>query len=200
MSELFHHERLEPSLLDRLTNDDPQQVTAFKNISVRVEAELTEPPANETELLTDTSGSTRSDFSGADRVYITARRLREIVKRDLTWLLNTGNLENVEDLTDYPLVARSVLNYGISDLTGISVANADVFDLERGLRRAIIQYEPRILPKSLRITVKPSGQMAQNALGFEIECDIWSQPSLEHLHLDLEIDLDTGAVGFSGDY
>src|SRR5690606_21741283 len=103
-------------------------------------------------------------------------------------------------LTDYPLVARSVLNYGISDLTGISVANADVFDLERGLRRAIIQYEPRILPKSLRITVKPSGQMAQNALGFEIECDIWSQPSLEHLHLDLEIDLDTGAVGFSGDY
>jgi len=200
MSELFHHERLEPSLLDRLTNEDPQRITAFRNISVRVEPELTESPANGTDLLTDISGSARPDFTGADRLYITARRLREIVKRDLTWLLNTGNLENVEDLTDYPLVARSVLNYGISDLTGISVANADVFDLERGLRRAIIQYEPRILPKSLRITVKPSGQMAQNALGFEIECDIWSQPSLEHLHLDLEIDLDTGAVGFSGDY
>lgn len=198
MSGLFHHERLEPSLLDRLTSDDTQPgMSAQEAFDQGGDGTNSNTQAD---APADNQVPAPVEAGGTDRLYISTRRLREIVKRDLAWLLNTGNLDSVEDLGRYPLVAQSVLNYGISELTGKSVANADVFELERVLRRAIIQYEPRILPKSLRITVKSSGQMAQNALGFEIECDIWSQPSPEHMHLDLQLDLDTGAVGFRGDY
>ena len=45
---------------------------------------------------------------------ISMRRLRECVQRDLSWLLNTGNLAVVQDLSRYPLVARSVPRDGLA--------------------------------------------------------------------------------------
>ena len=85
VAELTAQERLQPSLLDRLTDDEP---------------------GNQKE--------------SRDKRVLTLRRIREGVIRDLAWLLNTANLECVEDLDGYPEVAKSVLNYGIPDLTGKS--------------------------------------------------------------------------------
>src|SRR5579862_1717332 len=44
--------------------------------------------------------------------------LRSTVRRELYWLLNTTNLDAVEDLEPYPHVKVSVLNYGVPDLAG----------------------------------------------------------------------------------
>jgi type VI secretion system protein ImpF len=157
MAELSQQERLQPSLLDRLRDDEPG-----KKIESR------------------------------DKRVLTPRKLRECVKRDLTWLLNTGNLSEVEDLSDMPLVAKSVLNYGLPELTGITASGADVTAIERQLRQAILDYEPRILKNTLRVKVVTSEEMSHNALAFEIYCDVWADPVPERLYLKTEVDLETG--------
>ena len=160
MVELTSQERLQPSLLDRLTDDDPH---------------------NQKE-------------SRQDRVF-SVRKLRQVVMRDLAWLLNCTNLAATEDLDDYPDVGRSVLNYGIPDMTGRTVSSLDSVGISQVLRKAIADFEPRLLRNSIRVRVfTDHSQMNSNALMFEIEGDLWAQPVPERLYLKTEIDLESGNV------
>ena len=160
MPELTLQERLQPSLLDRLTDDEPQ----------------------------------RQVESRVDRA-ISVRQLRECVLRDLGWLMNTSRLDCTQDLSDYPEVARSVLNYGIRDLTGFTLSSVNSVDVERLIRQAILQFEPRLLPHTVRVRVtKNEETMSQNSLTFFIEGQLWAQPLPLQLFLKTEIDLEVGSV------
>jgi type VI secretion system protein ImpF len=85
MAELTPKERLQPSLLDRLTDNEPDRKVEGKDLRV-----------------------------------LSPQRLRESVRRDLTWLFNAVNLASVQDLSDHDDVARSTLNFGLPDLSGKS--------------------------------------------------------------------------------
>ena len=160
MADLTAQERLQPSLLDRLTDDER---------------------SNEKE--------------SRDKRVLSLRRLREGVIRDLAWLLNTANLAVTEDLDPYPEVRRSVLNYGIPDMTGKTSSSTDPSEIERFLKQAILDFEPRILRNGLRVLVSVTdAQMSHNAMTIEIQGEIWAQPVPERLFLKTEIDLETGSV------
>lgn len=160
MAELSYKERLQPSLLDRLTDDRPNE-----------------------------------DEEPRSRRIISISRLRNLVRRDLVWLLNAGHMESLQDLSDYPEVRSSVLNFGIPDLSGSAVADLNREQIERIIKNAIINYEPRILANSLRIRVDVSpGRMNQSAIVFEIAGQLWAQPMPTELFLKTEIDLETGEV------
>lgn len=153
-------EPLQPSLLDRLIDDEP--------------------------------GKRRESH---DKRVISMSRLRQSVLRDLAWLLNTTHLASAEVLDDYPSVARSVLNYGVSELSGQLVSSLDTSQMERALHQAIIDFEPRILPQSLRIRMlRETALESHNRLVFEIEGQLWAVPAPSHLLLRTEIDLDEGEV------
>ncbi len=163
MAELTPQERLQPSLLDRLTDDE------------RGESQ-----------------------ESRERRVLSLRKLRECVLRDLAWLLNAGNLAATEDLDEYPLVAGSVLNYGMSDFSGRAASGIDASRMERDLRQAIIDFEPRILRQSVRVHISMNReQMSQNTLTIEIEGELWAQPVPERLFLKTQIDLETGHVTVS---
>lgn len=53
------------------------------------------------------------------------------------------------------LVSHSVLNYGLPDISGRVVSNIDPLVIERILRQALWDYEPRILRNSVRIRHAP---------------------------------------------
>jgi type VI secretion system protein ImpF len=160
MPELTQKERLQPSLLDRLTDDEPH-----------------------------VSQESR------DKRVLSPARLRECVRRDLTWLLNTINLATTEDLEESPEVARSVINYGMPDLAGHTVSSLDVRTMERLLVRVIWDFEPRLLRSSVRVRlVIDEQQMNHNALCFDIEAELWAQPLPLRLFLRTEIDLENGGV------
>lgn len=163
MAELTPQERLQPSLLDRLTDDEPDR---------KVE-------------------------SREQRV-LSVQRLKAALLRDLAWLLNTGHLETVQDLDDYPEVKRSVLNYGIPDLPGLTIAGADTAAIEKAVRDAVARFEPRIAPNSLRVAIE-AGQSAagRSALVFRIEGELWAKPAPQALYLKTEVDLETGSVTVS---
>ena len=153
-------ESLQPSLLDRLIDDEP--------------------------------GKRRESH---DKRVISMSRLRQSVLRDLAWLLNTTHLASTEVLDDYPLVARSVLNYGVSELSGQLVSSLDTSQMERTLHQAIVEFETRIQPQSLRIRMlRERALESHNRLVFEIEGQLWAVPAPSHLLLRTEIDLDEGKV------
>jgi type VI secretion system protein ImpF len=160
MALLTNKERLQPSLLDRLTDDEPGRVTESR-----------------------------------DTRLLSPARLRESVRRDLSWLFNATALQSLCDLRDIPLVARSVLNFGIPDLAGRTVSGLDTNALEVTVRQAILDFEPRLQRQSLRVRlVMDERQMNHNALLFDIEADLWSQPLPLRLVLRTAFDLETGRV------
>ena len=118
-------------------------------------------------------------------------RLRQSVIRDLQWLLNAGCLETSQDLSHWPQVKQSVLNYGIPDFTGTTAGSTDCAALERLLRQAILDFEPRILKQSLKVRAKATGE--HNTIVFEIEGELWAQPLPERLYLKTILDLELGS-------
>ena len=188
MSEAFQRERLQPSLLDRLIDESPARpVHNFMRGLA---------PDTIGEVDTANVQTIQSEYG---TFVISARKLRECVRRDLFWLLNTVNLEPVNDLDNFPNARNSVLNYGTPELTGTLVSNMDPSMLEMELRRIILTFEPRILPDTLQITVHKRDEMDRRAIGFEIECDIWGQPAPEHLFLQSNLDIESGTIEFRGD-
>jgi len=161
MAELAPRERLQPSLLDRLTDDEPDKAVESR-----------------------------------DRRVLSVRSLRESVLRDLAWLLNTTNLFSVSSDGGLPHVAGSVVNYGMPDISGISVAGMNMADLERGIRQAIWDFEPRLLRQSVVVKAL-SSEASHNKIMFEIEGDMWAQPYPERLYLKTELDLDSAAIRLS---
>lgn len=130
-----------------------------------------------------------------DQRVLSLNKLREGVLRDLAWLLNTSMMDSVQSLEDYPLVSHSVLNYGIPDLVGKTLSGVKVTDIQRQIRQAIWDFEPRILRASLQVKVTASeNKMSQNAMTFDIEGDLWAQPLPLRLYLRTELDLETGAM------
>lgn len=160
MAELTQKERLQPSLLDRLTDKDPER---------KVE-------------------------SRTERV-LSLQQLRKSVIRDLGWLLNTDNLSLEHDLEKFPEAQHSVLNYGMPELSGTSVSNMDKDALLTHVKQAIIDFEPRILKNSIKIhIVVDDNQMNNKAVSFEIEGELWAQPTPLRVYLKTDLDLETGSV------
>ncbi|WUR11060.1 type VI secretion system baseplate subunit TssE [[Empedobacter] haloabium] len=157
MAELAARERLQPSLLDRLTDHEPE-----------------------------------APVESRERRVLSARALREGVLRDLGWLLNATNLLSVTDAPALPYVAGSVLNYGLPDLSGAPLASMNLADVERAIRQAIWDFEPRLNRSSVTVRAMPSDSIAK--VVFEIQGDLWAQPYPERLYLRTELDLDVASV------
>jgi len=126
---------------------------------------------------------------------INASRLRELVVRDLAWLLNTTHLAADLPLSGWPEVERSVLNFGVPDLAGRTLGDRDGPRLEKAIQKAITDFEPRILERTLRVRLRAaSEEMSVRSLFLEIEGEVWGEPVPLHLYLKTELDLETGTV------
>lgn len=160
MPELSQKERLQLSLLDRLTDDEPSKKS--------------EP---------------------REKRVISVSRLKELVQRDLAWLLNSVAAGTYIDFTHYPETKSSTLNFGIPDLSGVIAESLNTKSLEREIARCIKYYEPRIIASSLDVKVIFSrDEMSGNTLSFEINADLWAQPIPLQLFLQTEVDIDNGHV------
>lgn len=159
-------ERLQPSLLDRLTNLHPE----------------------------------KSKESTAQQS-MSQKEFKDAVIRDLGWLLNSVSLDVCVDLEAYPEVARSVLNFGLPDISGHTTSTIDVRSVENSVKRAIRQFEPRIIRNSLQVKVHSNpSDMSHNSLVFEIEGAVFGQPSPFQIVLRSELNLECGEFSVTEDF
>lgn len=143
--------------------------------------------------LTDLAPERRQETM--DDVGVNEALLREQVRRDLGWLFNTTHLAAGTDLTPYPQVQTSILNYGIVALTGQLLSSIEPEHLERTVRAALLRYEPRLMPESLQISVELGKHtFGTAALVIEIDGKLSSDPLPLALHVRTEIDVETGRV------
>jgi type VI secretion system protein ImpF len=162
--QLTPQERLQPALLDRLTDDEPDKKQELR-----------------------------------ERRVLTKAQLRQAVLRDLVWLFNTTRLERGSELAKLPHVRRSVVNFGLPAHSGQMASTLEITDIERDLKQAILDFEPRILPETLEVKalVELSQLDHHNVIGVQIHGQLWAQPVPLELLIRTEIDLETGRVQLS---
>lgn len=119
--------------------------------------------------------------------------LRATVRRELNWILNTTNLATVEDLTPYPQVKTSVLNYGVPDLAGKALTPRVIQERAKQISAAIIAFEPRMDPRHLEVEPLRAVER-ENAVTFIIRGDITAAVHAMPVEFKTDIELDTASV------
>ncbi len=156
-------ERLQPSLLDRLTDDAPFEKTESRSYRA-----------------------------------IDITQLRDIIKRDLSWLLNTNSLESTFDKDLYPNVRKSVLNYGVAEVAGEYSTSEKAELIRQSIARAISVHEPRIISGTTSVEIRAEEANEQMLVSFDIHADMWAKPVPIELYLRSKVDLTSGEVELEG--
>jgi type VI secretion system protein ImpF len=131
----------------------------------------------------------------SDQRYVSSRRLREYVCRDLAMLLNSTSLEASYDLSELPHVQRSVLNFGMPPLAGRAPKSVDLQQIAHTIEGVIRQFEPRL--SDVRVTPETQRNDDDHQLHLRIEAMLWSQPAPQHLVLRTRISTESGDVDVS---
>lgn len=168
-------ERLQPSLLDRLTDQD--RSSSSEPVAARV---------------------------------LTRQQLRSAVLRDLGWLLNANRAEPSEShprvtraayldeqvllWEQVPQARHSVLNYGLASLSGSNIGRLNLKVVAADIKKAIVDFEPRIDPKTLVVEAEINGgaMSHHNQIKILIKGQMWNQPVPLELLLSASMDVETG--------
>jgi type VI secretion system protein ImpF len=154
-------DRLQPALLDRLTDNAP-------------------------------TATTEAD----ERRVMSKAALRQAVIRDLGWLFNATQPLRAREAAAHPHAATSVLNFGLPALAGELASKVDVAQLERTIRKAIVDFEPRIVGDTVTVRAIEADDVlaTHNVIEFEIRGLLWAQPVPLELLLRTQLDLEGGKV------
>ena len=153
-------ELLQPALIDRLSDDEPNKTVEPREARV-----------------------------------IDARQLLEIVRRDLTWLLNTDNIETlIEDDTEYPNVLNSVINYGIQEVAGEVSTRDRAMTIRKLIAQSVERFEPRVRPGSLVVDFEDDANTNSTHISYSIRAEIMAKPMPLELYLRSRVNVMTGEL------
>ncbi len=168
MPSLSTQERLQPSLLDRLTDHAPQSPSEPLQERVLSKTQLREAVLRDLSWLLNAIAQ-EPDPRSADRALVVLWRGMRAAR-------------------------ESVLNFGIPALSGHSLSALEFPLIEALLRQAIVRFEPRIDPKTLsvQITNDLAARLRPTSLRLTIKGHLWNQPVPLELLLSADVDVDTG--------
>jgi len=139
-----------------------------------------------------------AELEPVDRRMLSRQKLRELVHRDLGWLFNSMSLDAEQDLTGYPEVERSVVNYGMPSFAGRNASSIDPTEAAERLRRAVETFEPRLRDVRVRPLQTARGEPQEpgreGTLEFAVEAELWGQPLSQQMSLRTRIDTMSGDV------
>ena len=123
------------------------------------------------------------------------RQVKQALKRDLEWLLNTRRVLEVPD--ELPLLADSILAYGLPDFSNFSVKSAgDQHDLTLALEATLKRFEPRL--EDVVVSVA-STSVLERAFRFKIEARLRIDPVPEPISFDTTLQIGSGNFAVKGD-
>jgi type VI secretion system protein ImpF len=123
------------------------------------------------------------------------RQVKQALRRDLEWLLNTRRAFEVPD--ELPLLADSLLAYGLPDFSNVTVKDAgDQYNLTRALETALRRFEPRL--EDVVVSVANSSAL-ERAFRFRIEARLRIDPVPEPISFDTTLQLGSGNFAVKGD-
>ncbi len=112
---------------------------------------------------------------------------RRAIARDLEALLNTRKLAHEELFSAYPEAQESVLQFGLEDMSGLSLLNpADQELIRTRLRQTIERHEPRLSRIRVQIDI-PDRQQKQ--VQFRVEGVLKIHPQRPQVSFDATLNL-----------
>jgi type VI secretion system protein ImpF len=129
----------------------------------------------------------------AEEISVSQKELLRIVQRDLSYLLNATNASDLFKEDSFPEASASTLNYGIPPLVGGYLMEKKWHSIERIIRKAIITFEPRLMPESLCVVSLSESDPAHryNTLQFEIRGLVRADPHPIEFLVQSSVDLET---------
>lgn len=123
-------------------------------------------------------------------------QIKEAVKRDLEWLLNSKQL-----LADWPeelrQLEKSMLTYGMPDFSSSTLSNTAHQDrLRRAVEETVARFEPRLYRVSVTLV---EGREFDRSLRFRIDAMLRVDPAPEPVAFDSVLQLSTRAFVVQGD-
>ncbi len=117
------------------------------------------------------------------------RELKQAVRRDLEWLLNTRCFtKEVDDRLEE--IKKSVAYYGLPDFTGVSAkSHIEQKRMTKALENALNIFEPRFI--DLKVTLEPIDNLDRQ-LKFRIEARLDIDPTPEPVAFDTILQLGSG--------
>lgn len=124
------------------------------------------------------------------------RVLKNAVRRDLEWLLNSRRVVDVPD-EGMKEVNRSAYVYGLPDLSSLTMASTgDRSRLTRQILTAINLFEPRLT--NVRLVLVETPDAAKKDVRLRIEAMLRMDPVPEPISFDTVIELKSGNCHLSG--
>jgi type VI secretion system protein ImpF len=151
------------------------------------------PPLSSSSLL---DRLTDSDPEGIASLTLSAGEMplenpSQAILRDLQWLFNTFSLDSVCDLSCWPNVQRSGLNFGVSSILGSERSGLNLQSLEASITEAIVRFEPRLRRDSLLVTAFLHDARSREVCVL-IEAEYWRSDRWLPLELQTWVDRESG--------
>lgn len=124
------------------------------------------------------------------------RELKQSVRRDLEWLLNTRQVAGgvPQDLKE---TTNSVAAYGLPDFTHLSIdSGADQKFIKREVEEAIRRFEQRL--ENVVVSIEPSRSL-ERVLRFRIDAQLKIDPAPEPITFDTVLQLGSGEYTVRGE-
>lgn len=124
-------------------------------------------------------------------------RLRDHLAEDLANLMSTIHLDAALDLAGHEHVRRSVLNYGMQDMTRHTTDSIRDVRMMQELRAALLAHEPRLIAGTLEIRLRRSDEDANQRIAFDVTAEMAAKPVDVPLAFVAEIDVAAGKVSMA---
>jgi len=166
MAELTSQDRLQPSLLDRLIDHEPQ------------------------------SRKESAEARALTRTQLRAAVLRDLSWLfNATRPEPEPQSDDTEELQRWRQAEEarcSVINFGLPAFAGVTLASMDLEQIKKLVAEAVRRFEPRIDPKTLNIEARVAPHNHHNTMQLMIRGQMWAQPVPLELLLAAEVDVETG--------
>jgi type VI secretion system protein ImpF len=152
----------------------------------RVDNEIRITPSVLDRLLDDRPDQSREPAASRQT---SLRLLKQSVKRDLEWLLNTRlNPEGVPH--ELPETRRSLAGFGLPDFTATNVKSPEEQQqLRQSVEEALRNFEPRL--EEVQVTLETVADM-ERSVRFRIEARLRVEPTPEPVVFDTMLQLGSG--------
>ncbi len=129
-------------------------------------------------------------------MYFDLRRFKQAVARDLEALLNSRCIDLNEDIERYPYARNSVINFGIIDLSSLSLLNPDDRAMLRDkIRITIERHEPRLA--KIRVALD-APRDTERMLRFRVDAVLKVHPNKPPITFDAMLQLSSNAYQIHG--
>jgi type VI secretion system protein ImpF len=116
-----------------------------------------------------------------------------LVLLDLDMLLNSRALPTDSPVHRLPHASTSVINYGVSSLSGSTLTTEMPFEVRSSIIRAIQAFEPRVVDGTLRVEYRKSQRGNEvHELAFDVFAEVCPLPVPEPLSVRTVVDLSEG--------